>query len=296
MGLEECRLCPRECGVNRKAGQVGFCKAGEKVKIARAALHHWEEPCISGVRGSGTVFFSHCTLRCVFCQNYEISTQDKGKELTIQELAEHFLRLQNEGAHNINLVTPTHYVVQIIEALRVAKQKGLSIPVIYNSSGYESVETIKMLEGYIDVYLPDFKYFKDKYALMYSRVPRYAECAKVAIAEMFRQVGAPVLDEEGMIRSGVIVRHLMLPGYLFDTKKIVKYIYETYKDQVYLSLMNQYTPLDHVKIYPRLNQKLNQKHYDYMVNYMIELGVENGFIQEGDTARESFIPPFEEGL
>lgn len=295
MTLEACKLCPRECGVNRIEGQVGFCKAGAKVKIARAALHHWEEPCISGERGSGTVFFSHCTLKCVFCQNYEISTQDRGKVLSLQGLAEHFLRLQQEGAHNINLVTPTHYVLQIIEALNLARQEGLVIPVIYNSSGYERIETIKLLKGCVDVYLPDLKYFKDRYAMSYSKAPDYFEYAKVAIEEMVRQVGEPVFDEEGMIQKGVIIRHLMLPGCLFDTKKLVEYIYHTYEHKVYLSLMNQYTPLEHVKEYPELNKKINPRHYEYMVEYAIDLGIENGFIQEGDTAIESFIPRFNEG-
>ncbi|MGL6173821.1 MAG: radical SAM protein [Cellulosilyticaceae bacterium] len=293
-GLEECKLCPRECGINRSEGILGFCKAGDRVKIARAALHYWEEPCISGEKGSGTIFFSHCTLKCVFCQNYEISTQGSGKELTVEELAGHFLKLQKEGAHNINLVTPTHYVLQIIEALKIARQKGLNIPIVYNSSGYEKRETIKLLEGYIDVYLPDFKYFKDKYAMKYSKAPRYIAYVKEAIEEMVKQVGVPVFNEVGMIQKGVIIRHLMLPGLLFDTKKIIEYIFDTYGDKVYLSLMNQYTPLEHIKKYPELNRKINPKHYEYMVDYAIDLGVENGFIQEGDTASESFIPPFNE--
>lgn len=291
---EECKLCPRECGINRKKGEIGFCQASNRVKIARAALHHWEEPCISGERGSGTVFFSHCTLQCVFCQNYEISTQGNGKELTEIELAEQFLRLQKEGAHNINLVTPTHYVLQIREALKIARQEGLNIPVVYNSSGYEKRETIKLLEGYIDVYLPDFKYYKDKYAIKYSKAPRYLEYVKEAVEEMIKQVGEPIFDESGMIQKGVMIRHLMLPGLLFDTKRIVEYIYRTYGDKVYLSLMNQYTPLKHVEKYPELNRKINPKHYDYMIDYAIDLGIENGFIQEGDTASESFIPAFNE--
>ncbi|MGL4800238.1 MAG: radical SAM protein [Cellulosilyticaceae bacterium] len=295
MGLESCKLCPRVCGVNRLEGQLGFCRAGAKVRIARAALHHWEEPCISGERGSGTVFFSHCTLKCVFCQNYEISTEGKGREVEIAELAQQFLRLQEAGAHNINLVTPTHYVIQIIEAVKLAKSKGLQIPIVYNSSGYETVETIRSLEGIVDVYLPDFKYFKDKYAKDYSKAPRYTDYVKYAIEEMVRQVGEARFDEAGMIQKGVIIRHLMLPGLLFDTKKIVDYIYETYGDRVYLSLMNQYTPLEQVKDHPKLSQKLSPAHYEYIVDYAISLGIENGFIQEGDTASESFIPPFNEG-
>lgn len=295
--LENCTLCPRECGVNRLEGKLGFCKAGREVTLARAALHHWEEPCLSGGRGSGTVFFSHCTLQCVFCQNYEISTLGKGKTISTERLAEIYLELQAQGAHNINLVTPTHYVVQIIEALDLARERGLTLPVVYNSSGYEKVETIKMLEGYVDIYLPDFKYFKESYGTKYSKAPGYARYAKKALEEMVRQVGSPVFDEEGMLQKGVIIRHLMLPGLLFDSKHILEYVYQTYKNQVYISLMNQYTPLKHVENYPELNRPLHKVHYDYMVDYALELGVENGFIQEGETNKESFIPPFnEEGI
>lgn len=294
VALEACKLCPRECGINRKEGKLGFCQASDRVKIARVALHHWEEPCISGSRGSGTVFFSHCTLKCVFCQNYDISTQGNGKEITVEELANQFLKLQKEGAHNINLVTPTHYVVQIIHALKIARAKGLEIPIVYNSSGYEKRETIKLLEGYIDIYLPDFKYFKDRYAIKYSKTPKYLEYVKGAIEEMIQQVGIPRFNEQGIIQKGVMIRHLMLPGLLFDTKKIIEYVFHTYGDRVYLSLMNQYTPLEHVKKYPEINRKINANHYDYMVEYAIKLGIENGFIQEGDTAIESFIPPFNE--
>lgn len=296
MGLDACKLCPRMCGVNRMEGELGFCQAGTDVKIARAALHYWEEPCISGERGSGTVFFSHCTLKCMFCQNYDISTMGKGKELKVGELAQIFMVLQEDGAHNINLVTPTHYVIQIIEALKQARNMGLKIPIIYNSSGYETVETIRRLEGFIDVYLPDFKYFKDKYAVAYSKAPGYNKYAKTAIEEMLRQVGEATFNDEGIIQKGVIIRHLMLPGLLFDTKKIVDYIYNTYGEKVYISLMNQYTPLKQVKEHPKLSQKLSVVHYEYMVEYAITLGISNGFIQEGDTASESFIPPFNEEI
>lgn len=292
--LNACELCPRACKVNRLKGELGFCKAGEKVKIARVGLHHWEEPCLSGERGSGTVFFSHCTLKCVFCQNHEISTGGAGIEISIQELAEHFLRLEKEGAHNVNLVTPTHYVLQIIEALKLAKQNGLSLPIVYNSSGYESIQAIKMLEGYIDIYLPDFKYFNDKFAAKYSKASGYANYAKEAIDEMVRQAGVPVFNAEGIMLKGVIVRHLMLPGLLFDSKKIVQYLYEKYNDDVFISIMNQFTPLSIVKDYPELNKKLNYKHYDFITDYALKIGVKNGFIQEGETASESFIPKFNE--
>lgn len=295
--LTKCTLCPRECKVNRLKGQVGFCGADAQVKIARAALHEWEEPCISGINGSGTIFFSHCTLGCVFCQNYEISTMGKGKIIDINRLAEICLELQEQGAHNINFVTATHYVLHIKEAIGIAKRRGLVIPIVYNTSGYEKVETLKHLEGYIDIYLPDFKYFKSSYARKYSKAKEYSEYAKRAIEEMVRQVGAPRFNKQGLMEKGVIVRHLMLPGLLFDSKHIIDYLYKTYKDEIYISLMNQYTPLKHVASYPELNRPLNAQHYDYMVDYAIALGIENGFIQEGETNKESFIPAFnEEGV
>lgn len=290
--LQECILCPRECKVDRIYGEKGFCRAGKNVSLARAALHYWEEPCISGEKGSGTVFFSSCTMKCVFCQNYNISTAKVGKEISICRLAEIFIELQNKGAHNINLVTPTHYVPQIIEALKISKNNGLKIPIVYNSSGYEKVETIKMLDGYIDIYLPDMKYFNDKYAKKYSSAPNYFDAAKKSVDEMFKQVGKYEFDECGIMKKGVIIRHLMLPGLLFDSKKILDYIYNKYKNDVYLSIMNQYTPLGNVKNYPELNKKLNPKHYDSLVDYAIGLGIEKAFIQDGETAEESFIPEF----
>lgn len=237
--LEECRLCPRDCGANRLNGKRGFCGAGDKIRVARAALHYWEEPCISGNIGSGTVFFSHCTLKCVFCQNYNISQCEWGKEITIERLAEIIIELQEKGALNINLVTPTHYVAQIIEAIKIAKSNGLKLPIIYNSSGYEKVETIKLLKGYIDVYLPDMKYFDTKYSSKYSKAKDYFKYAREAIDEMVNQVGEVKFDENGIVQRGVIIRHLMLPGLLFDSKKIIDYIYNTYGDKVYISIMNQ---------------------------------------------------------
>ncbi|MBU3810953.1 MAG: radical SAM protein [Candidatus Niameybacter stercoravium] len=295
--LKQCTLCPRECKVNRLEGQLGFCRADGQVEIARAALHYWEEPCLSGEKGSGTIFFSHCTLGCVFCQNYEISTMGKGKVISIERLADICLELQAKGAYNINFVTPTHYTIQIIEAIKLARAKGLHLPIVYNTSGYEKVETLKRLEGYVDIYLPDFKYFKSSYGKKYSRASRYSDYAKAAIQEMVRQVGTAYFNEAGMMVKGVIVRHLMLPGLLFDSKHIVEYLYKTYKDQIYISLMNQYTPLKHVAKYPELNRPLSPKHYDYMVDYALAIGIENGFIQEGETNKESFIPPFnEEGV
>ena len=290
--LEECRLCPRNCGVNRLEGKRGFCGAGDKIRVARAALHYWEEPCISGEIGSGTVFFSHCTLKCVFCQNYNISQCEWGKEITVERLAEIFIELQNKKALNINLVTPTHYVPQIIEAIKIARGKGLNIPIIYNSSGYEKVDTIRLLKGYIDVYLPDMKYFDTKYSSKYSKANRYFDYAKDAIEEMINQVGEVCFDNNGIIQRGVIIRHLMLPGLLFDSKKIIDYIYKTYGDKVFISIMNQYTPLEHVKEYPEINRVLNPKHYESLIDYALNLGVKNGFIQEEGTDSESFIPLF----
>lgn len=292
--LSECTLCPRKCKADRNSGVVGFCGASRQIKIARAALHFWEEPCISGEHGSGTVFFSYCTMKCVFCQNYDISTLNKGKIITESELADIFLDLQEQGANNINLVTPTHYVPQIIAALDDAKAHGLTLPILYNTSGYENTETIKMLNGYIDIYMPDMKYFDDKYAVKYSNSPHYFDIAAAAIHEMYNQVSAPVFSENGIMQKGMIVRHLMLPGLLFDTKKIMDYLHTEYGNNIYVSLMSQYTPLPHVHRFPELNRKLNPQQYAAMIDYCANLGMENVFVQEGEAADESFIPPFEE--
>lgn len=290
--LKECRLCPRECKVNRLDKNVGFCKANDKVSVARAALHYFEEPCISGTNGSGTVFFSNCTLKCVFCQNHNISQDGWGKEISIERLADIFIELQEKGALNINLVTPTHYVVHIIEAIKIAKENGLKLPIIYNSSGYEKIETLKLLEGYIDVYLPDFKYFNDKYSIRYSKTKDYFSYAKKALDEMVRQVGEVRFNEDMIVKKGVIVRHLMLPGLLFDSKKIIDYIHDTYKDKVYISIMNQYTPFGNLDGFDEINKPLNKKHYESLIDYALSIGVKNGFIQEDGTSSESFIPPF----
>lgn len=294
--LEKCRLCPRDCKVNRKQEKKGFCRAGYYPRVARAALHFWEEPCISGSRGSGTVFFSYCSLGCVFCQNYEISREHIGQDITIERLGRIFLELQQQGAHNINLVTPTHYVPQIIKALRSAKSNGLIIPVVYNSSGYETVETIRLLEKHIDIYIPDMKYFDEKYSQKYSHAPDYFKIAVKAVEEMVRQVGPPVFDSNGLMLKGVIVRHLMIPGLMFDSKKVIDYLYKTFGNHIYLSIMNQYTPLKSVKEYPELNRTLNPGHYEALIEYAAGLGIENAYIQEGETAKESFIPPFNQIL
>lgn len=287
----QCSLCPRMCFADREV-TTGYCGVKNTLRVARAALHFWEEPCISGEEGSGAVFFTGCNLRCVFCQNYQIARAEQGKEITVERLSEIFLELQEQKANNLNLVTATHYVPQVVEALKAAKQRGLSIPVVYNCGGYERVETLKMLEGLVDIYLPDFKYMDSQRAKRYSHAENYPEVAKMAIAEMVRQQPGAVFDKRGMMRKGVIVRHLMLPGGIKDSKAVVKYLYETYGDNIYISLMNQYTPLPHVESYPEINRKLKKFEYDRLVDYAISLGVENGFIQEGETAEESFIPAF----
>ena len=287
----ECSLCPRMCNTDRE-NTTGYCGVKNTLRVARAALHFWEEPCISGEEGSGAVFFTGCNLRCVFCQNFQIARAEQGKEISVERLSEIFLELQDQGANNINLVTATHYVPQVIEALKIAKDRGLHLPIVYNCGGYERVETLKMLEGFVDIYLPDFKYMDKERAKRYSRAEDYPEVAKKALAEMVRQCGEAKFDERGILKKGVIVRHLMLPGGIKDSKAVVKYLYETYGDQIYLSLMNQYTPLPHVAEYPEIDRKLKKFEYDRLVDYAISLGVENGFIQEGETAEESFIPAF----
>lgn len=296
--MERCNLCPRECNIERNHGQTGYCGvAGEEIYAARAALHMWEEPCICGETGSGTVFFSGCTLRCVYCQNYNIARAKTGKTITKERLVEIFLELQEKGAANINLVTPTHYTEVIIWAVRQARKMGLAVPIVYNCSGYEKVETLKSLEGIVDIYLTDFKYMENETAARYSKAADYPEVAKAALEEMVRQTGRTKFDEDGMMQKGVIVRHLLLPGYMENAKAVVKYVFDTYGDTVILSLMNQYTPLPQINDYPEINRKVTADEYDELVDYAIEIGVENGFIQEGETAKESFIPEFDyEGL
>ena len=292
--LENCRLCPRQCGVNRRAGEKGFCGAvGEKVRVARAALHFWEEPCISGERGSGTVFFSWCTMRCVFCQNREIRSGEAGADITIERLADIFLEQQGRGAHNINLVTPTHYLPQIILALEMARERGLTLPVVYNTSGYERAEMLRLLEGVVDVWLPDFKYLTDALAKEYSGAPGYSETALAALDEMVRQAGEPQFDDDGMMTRGVIIRHLCLPGHLEESRQVVKTLFERYGNTVYYSLMNQYTPPSQKLRWPNLNERFPDKDYDQLIDFAVDLGLENGFVQEEGTAEESFIPAFD---
>ena len=289
--LKECRLCPRNCGINRYE-KVGVCGASNKVRVSHYSLHEWEEPVISGINGSGTVFFSHCYLKCIFCQNKKISTGGYGKDITNKRLGEIFLELQEKGAHNINLVTPTHYVPQIVTVLKKIKGKELEIPVVYNTSSYENVSTIELLDGLVDVYLADFKYFDDELAKNYSNCKNYFEVASKAISKMYEQVGNPVFDND-LMKKGVIVRLLLLPGHKEDIKKIIKYIYDTYKDNVYISIMNQYTPVTKTLDYPNLNWTVTDSEYCDVINYACDLGVTCAFIQEGETASESFIPDFD---
>lgn len=290
--LENCKLCPRNCGINRFE-RVGYCRAGDKIKAARAFLHMWEEPCISGERGSGAVFFTNCNLDCVFCQNYKISHGNHGKEISIDRLTEIFLELQEKGAHNINLVTPTHYIPQIREALKAGKGKGISIPVVYNSNAYENVEVLASLEGLIDIYLPDLKYYDNRLSTKYSKAPGYFKNASKAVLEMYRQVGAPAFDENGIMTKGLMIRHLMLPGGLFDSKKIVDWFLENLPEEIYFNIMCQYTPLDRAHEYPELNKKLNKKHYEALVEYAASNGLQSGFIQEFDSADEEYVPDFD---
>lgn len=290
--LKECHLCPRNCGVDRLAGQKGFCGVDAGIMVARAALHMWEEPCISGKEGSGAVFFSGCSLGCAFCQNRTISKGQSGKVITVEHLAELFLDLQGQKANNINLVTAGHFLPQVREALILAKERGLTIPVVYNSSGYEKAEMLRYLDGLVDIYLPDLKYLEADLAGKYSHAKDYPETATEALKEMVRQIGAPEFDERGMMKKGVIVRHLLLPGHVRNSKKVLEYLYGTYGDQIYISLMNQYTPMPAMKDDPQLSRKVTDREYDRLLDHAISLGVTNCFIQEGETAKESFIPEF----
>lgn len=295
--LEDCVLCPRNCHVDRINGYRGRCGQTKELMVARAALHMWEEPCISGDEGSGTVFFSGCALGCVYCQNYNIAHGQIGKTITIDRLAEIFVELQGKNANNINLVTPDHYVPQIIEAIEIARNNGLRIPILYNCSGYEKVEILRLLQNYVDIYLPDMKYMNPLIAERYSDCADYFAYASKAIREMVGQTGEPEFDERGLMKKGVVVRHLTLPGYLEDSKDIIKYLYETFGDKIYISIMNQFTPPVKNNEFSEINRKVTEVEYEELVEYAINLGIENGFIQEGETASESFIPQFnEEGV
>ena len=286
--LRSCKLCPRKCNVDRY-NNVGYCGAGSKIKVALVSLHMYEEPFISGENGSGTIFFSNCNLGCIFCQNKKIR-DGYGKEITIKRFSEILLEQQERNAHNINLVTPTHYLPLIKKGIIMAKNKGLTIPIVYNSSSYECVDTIKMVNNLVDIYLADLKYYDDKYALKYSLAKNYFKYATMAISEMYKQVGSPII-ENGLLKKGVVVRVLVLPGNGADAKKIIKYLYDTYNDNIYISIMKQYTPTEKY-IYNELNNKLGEEEYNEVVNYACDLGIINAFIQEGECQNESFIPNF----
>lgn len=290
---ENCLLCPRKCGINRSTGQTGICGVSSEIKVARAALHYWEEPCISGKRGSGAVFFSGCSLHCVFCQNREISDGKAGKLISKERLSDIFMELADKGANNINLVTPGQYIPDIVWAVNDAKSRGMKLPIIYNTSGYENVTDLKLLEGIVDVYLPDFKYMDSTLSARYSRAKDYPSVAKQALSEMVRQQPDVVIDDAtGLIQKGVIVRQLLLPRHVNDAKAVLKYLYDTYHDHVYISMMSQFTPIA-LKDYPEINRTVTRREYERLVDYALEIGITNAFIQEGDVAKDSFIPAFD---
>ena len=290
--LKCCTICPHNCKIDRTKNP-GRCKSTDKVKIALYSIHNFEEPCISGENGSGTIFFSNCNMNCVFCQNYEISQLGRGKEITIEELADIMIKQQERNVQNINLLTPTSYVLHIIEAIKIARKKGLKIPIVYNTNGYESVETIKLLEGYIDIYLPDLKYYYNDLAKKYSKVDNYFEIATKAIQEMYRQVGAPVLDENGVMKRGLMVRHLILPNEVQNSKKVLKWIKENMDANIYVSIMAQYFPTYRAKEIPELSRKINKEEYSKIENYLYEIDLENGYIQELGEHEEEYVPTWE---
>ena len=290
--LEKCEICPHNCKVNREQGQIGRCRCNDKIKIALVSTHEYEEPCISGKNGSGTVFFSNCNLNCMYCQNYEISQLGKGREITIEELADIFLKQQAKGVNNINLVTPTMYAYHIIEAIKIARKNGLNLPIIYNTNGYEKVETIKALDGYIDVYLPDLKYYSDILSKKYSNVDKYFEIATKAIKEMYKQVGQAIFNKEGIIQKGVIIRHLVLPNHLQNTKHILKWIKENLSD-IYVSIMAQYFPTYKAKGDSLIRRKLTQKEYKEIENFLYTLDLQNGYIQELGEHEEEYVPEWD---
>lgn len=290
---ENCLLCPRKCGINRRTGQTGVCGVSSEIKVARAALHYWEEPCISGKRGSGAVFFSGCSLHCVFCQNREISDGKAGKVISKERLSDIFIELAGKGANNINLVTPGQYIPDIVWAVNDARSRGMKLPIVYNTSGYENVTELKLLDGIVDVYLPDFKYMDSALSAKYSRAKDYPSVAKQAISEMVRQQPGVVIDDAtGLIQKGVIVRQLLLPGHVNDAKAILKYLHDTYQDSIYISMMSQFTPIE-LKDYPEINRTVTRREYERLIDYAIKIGITNAFIQEGNVAKDSFIPAFD---
>lgn len=290
--LEKCAICPHNCGINRLNNQIGRCKSKDTVKVALYSTHNFEEPCISGKKGSGTVFFSNCNMNCVFCQNYEISQQGKGKEISIEELADIFIKQQEKDVENINLVTPTSYVPQIIEAIKIARKNGLKLPIVYNTNGYEKVETLKMLEGYVDIYLPDFKYSDDELGKRLSKVDNYFEIVTEALKEMYRQTGKAVFNGEGIMQKGMIIRHLVLPNHILNSRRVLKWINENMHD-VYVSVMAQYFPTYKAKEIDDINRKLTKEEYEQIENYLYRLDLENGYIQELGEHEEEYVPHWE---
>lgn len=288
--LNKCMICPRECGVNRNNKELGYCRASDKIKIGGYHLHMWEEPVIVGKKGSGTIFFSYCNLNCIYCQNYEISNNNNGEEITIERLSDIMLELQAKEACNINLVTPTHYIPQIKSSIILAKQKGLSIPIVYNTSCYEKKESLELLNGLIDIYLPDFKYYDNKLG-KYSKVNNYFEVASLALEEMYKQIGKCMYDNDGNLKKGIIVRHLVLPGHIKDSKKIIKYLYSKYKNNIIYSIMDQYTPIKQIN-FSNLNRRVTSREYDEVINFAYEIGIRNCFVQDEESQSESFIPIF----
>ena len=291
--LTTCILCPHNCKINRQEGKKGRCKATNKVQIALYSIHKYEEPCISGQNGSGTIFFSNCNLNCIFCQNYEISQEGKGKKISIEELAKILLTQQERKAENINLVTPTSYVPQIIEAIKIAKNKGLKIPIVYNTNSYENIETIKMLKGYIDIYLPDLKYADNLLAKKLSNISNYFETATQAIQEMYKQVGKPELNENGVMQKGMIIRHLVLPNYIENSKNVLNWIHENLPKEVYVSIMAQYFPTYKAKEDEKLNRKLTQEEWNEILKYIETIEIENGYIQELGEHEEEYVPKWD---
>lgn len=290
--LSSCTICPHNCKVNRNNGQIGRCRSGNKVKIALASVHNYEEPCISGKNGSGTIFFSNCNLSCIYCQNYKISQLGKGYELSVEELANIMLEQQEKGVNNINLVTPTMYAYQIIEAIKIARKNGLNIPIVYNTNGYENVKTIQDLNGYIDIYLPDLKYYSNELSKKYSKVDNYFKYTTEAIKEMYRQVGCPVFDENGIIQKGLIIRHLVLPNHLQNSKHVLKWIKENMPEDTYVSVMAQYFPTYKAKEDELINRKLTKKEYKEIEEYLYTLDLKNGYMQELGEHEEEYVPDF----
>lgn len=290
--LSSCTICPHNCKVNRNNGQIGRCRSGNKVKIALASVHNYEEPCISGKNGSGTIFFSNCNLSCIYCQNYKISQLGKGYELSVEELANIMLEQQEKGVNNINLVTPTMYAYQIIEAIKIARKNGLNIPIVYNTNGYENVKTIQDLNGYIDIYLPDLKYYSNELSKKYSKVDNYFKYTTEAIKEMYRQVGCPVFDEKGIIQKGLIIRHLVLPNHLQNSKHVLKWIKENMPEDTYVSVMAQYFPTYKAKEDDLINRKLTKKEYKEIEEFLYTLDLKNGYMQELGEHEEEYVPDF----